>query len=290
MSAQDEPANGPSAIPLHAGIVLVALVAQNVGAAWAKSLFPVVGTAGMTALRVGLSAALLLLWWRPWRTPLARRDGLNLLVYGAMLGLMNLLIYQAFERIPIGLAIAIEVTGPLAVVLLASRRPADFAWAALAIAGLALLLPIHAHAGRLDPVGVAFAIGAAVCWALYIAFGRRVAPLPGGVSVAWGMTVAALVTVPVGAVQAGATLLSVPVLVTGLGVAVLSSMLPYLLEMRALRHLPGRVFGLVVSAAPAIGAVAGFFLLGERLSAVQWGAVALVIGASAGAALTSRGR
>ena len=280
----------PSRIPLNAGLVLLALAAQNVGAAWAKSLFPLVGTTGMTALRVGLSAVLLLAWVRPWRQPLPPRDRWNLVVYGAMLGLMNLLIYQAFERIPIGIAIAIEVTGPLAVVLLASHRVADFAWAALAIGGLALLLPVHAHAGPLDPAGVAFALGAALCWALYIAFGQRVASLRGGTAVAWGMTVAAIVTVPVGVAGAGAALLSGPVLVTGLGVAVLSSMLPYLLEMRALRHLPRRVFGLVVSAAPAIGAVAGFLLLGERLTGVQWLAGALVIGASAGAALSSRGR
>ena len=130
----------------------------------------------------------------------------------------------------------------------------------------------------------------ALCWALYIAFGQRVSSLRGGTAVAWGMAVAAIVTVPVGVAGAGAALLSGSVLLTGLAVAVLSSMLPYLLEMRALRYLPRRVFGLVVAAAPAIGAVAGFLLLAERLTGVQWLAVALVIGASAGAALSSRGR
>jgi inner membrane transporter RhtA len=264
--------------------VLAALVSQNIGAAFAKHLFPQVGSEGVTALRVGLAAALLLAYWRPWRTPLANSEIGNVLVYGLMLGLMNLLIYRAFNLIPIGVAIAIEVTGPLAVVVLASRRLRDFLWVGCAIAGLALLLPLRAGSAALDPAGVAYAAGAAACWALYIVFGKRASNLEGGHAVAWGMLAAAVFTVPVGVAYAGSALLAPPVLLAGLAVAVLSSAAPYSLEMMALRRLPRRVFGILVSAAPAIGALAGWLVLGERLAPLQWAAIGLVVLASAGSA------
>jgi inner membrane transporter RhtA len=267
--------------------VAAALVSQNIGAALAKHLFPLVGSEGVTALRVGLSACLLLLAWRPWRTPLARRDALNLALYGLMLGCMNLLIYRAFALIPIGVAIAIEVTGPIAVVLLASRRPRDFAWVACAVAGLALVLPLHPGAAPLDPAGIAWALGAAFCWAMYIVFGKRASALDGGQAVAWGMLAAAVFTVPLGVAHAGSALLAPGVLLGGLAVALLSSALPYSLEMVALARLPRRVFGMLVSSAPAIGALAGFLVLGERLAASQWLAIALVILASAGSAASA---
>jgi inner membrane transporter RhtA len=264
-----------------------ALVSQNIGAAIAKNLFPLVGSEGVTALRVGLSALLLMAAVRPWRRPLAKSDALNLLVYGLMLGCMNLLIYRAFSLIPIGVAIAIEVTGPLAVVLLASRQPRDFAWIACAALGLWLLLPLREGASALDPEGVACAIGAAVCWALYIVYGKRASTLEGNGAVAWGMLAAALFTVPVGVASAGTALLAPGALLVGLAVAVLSSAAPYSLEMVALRRLPRRVFGILVSAAPAVGALCGFFVLGERLSATQWIAIGLVMLASAGSAASA---
>jgi inner membrane transporter RhtA len=272
---------------LPSAAVMAGLVSQNVGAAFAKHLFPLVGSEGVTALRVGLSALLLMAAWRPWRQPLARADAFNLLVYGLMLGTMNLLIYRAFNLIPIGVAIAIEVTGPLAVVLLSSRRARDFAWIACATCGLALLLPIRAHAQALDPAGVAYAVGAAVCWAFYIVFGKRASTLAGGQAVAWGMLAASLFTVPLGVAYAGTALLAPGVLAVGLAVAVLSSAAPYSLEMIALRRLPRRVFGILVSSAPAVGALAGYAVLGERLDTLQWLAIALVILASAGSAATA---
>jgi inner membrane transporter RhtA len=260
------------------------LVSQNIGAAFAKHLFPLVGSEGVTALRVGLSACLLLLASRPWRRPLARRDAFNLVVYGVMLGCMNLLIYRAFALIPIGVAVAIEVTGPIAVVLLASRRARDFAWVACAVAGLALLLPIRSGAAALNPEGVAWAIGAAFCWAMYIVFGKRASSIQGGDAVAWGMLAAAVFTVPFGVAHAGGALLEPGMVLGGLAVAVLSSALPYTLEMIALARLPRRVFGMMVSSAPAVGALAGFVVLGERLATTQWLAIGLVILASAGSA------
>jgi len=263
------------------------IISVNFGAAYAKGLFPLVGSAGVTAVRVGLAAILLLAFWRPWRAPLARADMANVAIYGLMLGLMNLLIYAAFARIPIGIAIAIEVIGPLAVVVLSSRHLRDFAWVACAAGGLYLLAPTTANATALDPVGVAAALGAAFCWAMYIVFGKRVSTLKGGHVVSWGMLVAAICTVPVGLAQAGTALFAPQILLGGLVVAVLSSILPYSLEMLALSRLPRRVFGILVSAGPAVGALAGFFVLGEVLTLVQWAAIGLIVVATGGSAATA---
>ena len=282
----DEPASRDAGtLPLLA--LAASLISQNLGAAIAKSLFPVVGVEGMTALRIGLSALLLLAFWRPWRTPVARHDIANLVVYGAMLGGMNLCIYHAFGRIPIGIATAIEVTGPLAVVLAASRRALDVAWVALALAGLALLLPLRSQAA-LDPVGLLFAFGAALSWALYIVFGKRVSTLASGQAVSLGMLVAALFAVPIGIAHAGAAMAVPTTLLAGLGVALLSSAVPYSLEMAALRRMPRHVFGILVSATPAVGAACGAIVLGERLGALQWLAIGCIIVASAGGAATAR--
>ncbi len=280
--------NATAASPLAPVLAIVAsMVSVNFGAAYAKHLFPLVGSAGVTAVRVGLAACFLLAFWRPWRSLPTRADAANLAVYGLMLGAMNLLIYAAFARIPIGIAVAIEVTGPLAVVVLSSRRARDFAWVACAAAGLWLLLPIRAGAADLDPLGVAFSLGAAFCWAMYIVYGKRVSTLRGGHAVAWGMLVAALFTVPAGLAQAGTALFTPVVLLGGLAVALLSSILPYSLEMMALSRLPRSVFGMLVSAGPAVGALAGFAMLGERLDAAQWTAIALIILACGGSAATS---
>lgn len=267
--------------------ILAALVSVNAGAAWAKGLFPAVGSAGVVALRVGLSALILLAIVRPWRFPLARTDVPNIVIYGVMLGAMNLCIYRSFERIPLGIAVAIEVTGPLAVVILSSRHARDFLWVVCAGIGLWLLLPLRDTAHALDPVGVAYALAAAFCWAMYIVFGKRVSSLHGGQAVSLGLLGASALTVPFGVVQAGSALLAPAVLAGGLAVALLSSAIPYSLEMRALKRLPRRVFGILVSAGPAVAALAGFLLLDERLSIVQWLAIALVILASAGAAATA---
>lgn len=268
--------------------VLAALALQNAGAAFAKSLFPVVGAPGIAALRIGFAAMLLLAVWRPWRTRLDRAAVAWLLAYGAALGLMNLVIYLSFQRIPIGIAVAIEVTGPLAVVLLGSRRPFDFAWAALAIVGLVLLTPLTSAldmSGALDPLGVALALLAAMCWALYIVFGKRVSALvPAGPAVAIGMAVAALLTVPLGIAEAGSALFQPATLAAGAAVALLSSAIPYSVEMAALRRLPQRAFGILVASGPALAALAGWALLGESLTILQLTAIACIIAASLGGA------
>lgn len=263
-------------------------VSVNLGAAVAKNLFPVIGVEGITAFRVGFSALLLMAIFRPWRSALTRRDVVNLLIYGTVMGMMNLLIYRAFDRIPIGIAVAIEVTGPLLVALLSSRRPRDIASCALAVFGLYLLLPLNGGAGRLDPAGVAYAFGAAACWALYIVFGKRASTLQGGQAVAWGMLVASMFIVPLGVAYADVTLLTPAILLTGAVIAVLSSAIPYSLEMLALRGLPQGLFGMFSSAAPAVSAIAALLILGERLSAIQWSAIACIVAASATCAMSAR--
>lgn len=274
-------------LPLLA--ILGSVVFLGLGTSWAKhTLFPLVGAAGTTAVRVGFSALLLLLIWRPWRWPLAGADAKALAAYGVALGTMNLMFYLSLRSIPFGVAVAIEFSGPLTVALVGSRRPLDFVWLLLAVAGLGLLLPLGHGVSTLDPVGVAWALGAAVCWGLYIVFGQRVGHLHAGHSVALGLTVAALVAVPVGVAQAGTALLQPVVLAVGLGVAALSSALPISLEMVALKRLPARAFGIMTSMEPAVAALLALALLDERLSPVQWLAIGLIISASVGSALTAR--
>lgn len=278
---------GPVSVLLPVAALVTGMVSLQYGATIAKNLFPVVGAAGTSALRVGFSALILIAVWRPWRRSLARREAGWIALYGITLGVMNLLFYLAIARLPLGPAVAIEFAGPLAIALIASRRTTDFLWIGVAVAGLGLLLPI-APTSPLDPLGVALALGAALAWALYILFGQRAGRIDGGRAVSLGMLVAALVAAPFGLAEAGAALLAPGVLMAGLLVALLSSALPYSLEMFALRRLDRKSFGVLMSLEPAVAACAGFALLGERLGAVQWLAIGLVIAASAGITATSR--
>lgn len=275
------------AIPLLA--VLGSVTALGIGTSWAKQwLFPVVGAQGTTAVRVGLSAVLMLLLWRPWRWHLSRADAKAIALYGAALGGMNLMFYLSLQTLPFGLAVAIEFSGPLAVAIWSSRRPVDFVWVALAICGLCMLLPLGLTATALDPVGILYALAAAVFWALYIVFGKRAGHLHAGHSVSLGLLVAAMVVVPVGVAQAGAALLSPSVLLIGLAVAAVSSAIPISLEMMALKRLPKEAFGIMISMEPAVAAVLALVLLGEHLNALQWLAIGCIVAASMGSALTAR--
>lgn len=267
---------------LLAGVALVSSqISLNAGAAIAKQLFPAVGVEGVTAYRIGFAALLMMAIFRPWRMPLTWRQAGNVAVYGSVIGLMNLLIYRSFSHIPMGIAVAIEVSGPLTVAVLSSRRPRDFAAVGLAVLGLYFLLPIHGGVDQLDPVGVAYAAGAAVCWALYIVFGKRVSTMHGGQSVAWGMTAGALFIVPLGAWTSGAAMLTPSFMAVGLAIAVMSSALPYTLEMVSMRRLSSRTFSMFSSGAPAISALAGMLILGEHLTSTQWWAIASIVAATA---------
>lgn len=273
-------------VPLLA--VLGSVVALGIGTSFAKQLFPVVGSLGTTALRVGFSALLLVLIWRPWRWPLSRTDAWSIVRYGVALGFMNLMFYMALRTIPFGLAVAIEFSGPLTVAMLSSRRRIDFVWLLLAIIGLALLLPLDPGTAPLDPVGVLFALGAAVCWGSYIVFGKRVGHLHAGQSVALGLSVAAIAVVPIGVWHAGTALLQPGLLLYGVGVAAVSSAIPISLEMVALKRLPKEAFGVMSSLEPAVAALLGLIVLDEHLTALQWLAIALTILAAAGSAFTAK--
>lgn len=266
--------------------MFAALLSSALGAAAGKTLFPMVGAEGVTALRLGFSALVLAWIGKPWRQAFDRSLLATVAVYGVSLGLMNILIYQAFARLPLGIAVAVEVTGPLAVTLVHSRRMADILWLAAAVAGLALLIPLRTD-DAVDPIGLLFAAGAATCWALYIVFGRRFAALTPTRAVSLGMITAASIGVPFGVLNAHGSLLAWHVAVVGLGVALLSSILPYLLEMRAFRMLPPRIAGILLSTAPAISAAVGALVLGEHLSLQQWAGVVLIMSSSAGCALSS---
>lgn len=280
-----------NAVLLAIASVLLAMITIQSGASIAKQLFPVIGPTGTTALRVGFSALMLWLVFRPWRYLPQGRHWWPVIVYGACLGGMNMLFYLAIARIPLGIGVALEFTGPLAVALFSSRRRMDLVWVALALGGIILLLPDMASAEALDPIGVLLALAAGACWAGYILYGQRAGNLAsGGITVALGMTVAALFLVPLGVGTAGSALLSWEVVPLAIAVAALSSALPYSLEMIALKNLPAQSFSVLMSLEPAIAALAGFLLLSELLTLTQWLAIGLVICASLGSTLTTKKR
>ena len=258
------------------------------GTSFAKTLFPLIGAEGTSAYRVGISAVLLVAVFRPWRFRLTRADLGAVALYGVVLGAMNLSFYMSLRTIPLGLAIAIEFMGPLTLALIHSRRPVHFVCIGFAVLGLGLLLPLKSGAGSLDPAGMGLAAFAGLCWALYIVFGKRLSHLHAGQSVALGMSVAAMAVVPFGVAHAGAALLNPAIIAAGVAVAVFSSALPYSLEMVALRAIPKRTFGVVLSAEPAVGALAGLVILHERLTGQQWLAIAAIVAASVGAIATTR--
>lgn len=285
------PASTQRGVLLALLAVFVAVCCMQVGAALGKLIFPVVGAAGASALRIFFASLILLAVFRPWRALPEGRAWRPLLLYGATLGFMNLFYYLAIARIPLGIAVALEFLGPLAVAVLNSRRPSDWLYVALAVIGVAILLPIHSGAGPLDGLGVVLAILAGACWGLYIIFGQRTsAVVLAGTATAIGMVVACCVVLPVGVAQSGAALLTPHILPIAVGIALLSSAIPYSLEMLALKRLPAQTFSILMSGEPACAALSGFLILGERLSLSQWIAIACVMTASIGSSLSARKR
>lgn len=267
---------GPSSL------VVLGLVCQDAGAALAVTLFPQVGPLGMVTLRLAFSALILLAVFRPGVRARTGADWMTVLGFGLVLAAMNVLFYLALERLPLGATVTIEVLGPLVLSVVTGRRASGWLWAILAFAGVALL-------GRgglevLDPWGVLFAVLAGAAWAGYILLsartGRSFARLDG---LAIAMGIGAVVTLPFGAVAAGAALLVPAVLATGLAVAILSSAIPYGLELLALRRLPAAVFSILMSLSPAMAGLAGFVILHQALDALDVVAIALVVIASMGA-------
>jgi inner membrane transporter RhtA len=271
-------------------LLLLSMVSFMAGASIAKSLFAILSPMAVVALRTGFGTLILGAVFQPWRLRVTRATWRPLVIYGISLGLMNMLYYQALGRIPLGIATAIEFTGPLAVSIAYSRRPLDLCWAALAAGGLLLLAPVAHRGTGLDPLGVLFALAAGGCWALYIVFGRKAGASHGARTVAFGSMISACFVVPIGIAAAGPALLSPYALGLGLVIAILSTALPYPLEMAALTRLPARTFGILMSGEPAIGALFGFAFLGQHLAMQQAAAIAMIILASIGTVATSQGK
>ncbi len=275
-------------IALPVGALILAMGSIQLGAVMAKGLFPLIGAPGATALRLALASCMLLAVWRPWRMRPGPSEVRSIVIYGLAMGWMNLFFYLSLNRIPLGIAVALEFAGPLAVAMAASHRPVDFLWVALAAGGLLALLPLGIGSKPLAPAGIGFALAAGSCWALYIVFGQKAGAVHGGGTAALGTLVGAIVIVPIGISDAGAALYSPALLPAGCAVALLSSALPYSLEMYALPRLPTRTFGVLMSLSPALGALSGLCFLAERLTAIQWAAIASIMVASGGSAATSR--
>ena len=269
--------------------LIVAGTSLQAGAALAKQLFPALGPAGASGVRLSFAAALLLALFRPrlWRLGTAKWRAV--IPYGVALGGMNFSFYLALERIPLGLAVTLEFVGPLGVALVGSRRPMDLVWVLLAGAGIFLLSPWAGDASAIDPLGASLALLAGAFWAAYILVGARtVGKLTEVESVTAGMVVATAVVLPFALASGAAARMNPTLAAMGMGVAVLASALPYTLEMEALQALPPRVFGILTSLEPAIATLVGWALLDESLTASQWLAVGLVCSASAGATLSAR--
>ncbi|MDQ6694743.1 MAG: DMT family transporter [Chloroflexota bacterium] len=276
----------PNAMP-PVVLVLLAVVSVQVGAAFAKGLFPALGSLGTVFVRVGFAAIVLLVAWRPrirrGEGVYTRVDYLSVVLFGIALAAMNATFYAALSRIPLGIAVTLEFVGPLAVAVFGSRRPLDLLWAVLAAVGILLLAPIG-QAATIDPIGIAFALTAGGCWAAYILLSARVGrAFPGGSGLALSMAIAAVLLAPMGIWQAGTALLDPQLLFVGAAVAMLSSVIPYSLELEALRRLPAHVFGVLLSTEPAIAALAGFVILAEALNWREMVALALITIAAVGA-------
>ena len=273
---------------LPVATLVAAMLSFQFGASMAKRLFPSVGAEGATALRISWAALMLAPIFRPWRVQVTRRTLPPLLGYGVSLGCMNLLFYMALRTVPLGMAVALEFIGPLAVAVAGSRRWREFACVGLALVGLSLLLPIGRAAAAVDTKGALFALGAGGCWALYIVFGQMAGRAHGPATAAFGMVIATLVVLPVGILHAGPALFAPGLVATGILVAGFSSALPYSLEMVTLTRLPARTYGVLTSMEPASGALMGLIFLHERLGARQLLAVLAVMLASIWATLSTR--
>lgn len=277
-----------SSVWMPVAVILIAMMSIQSGASLAKSLFPLIGAPGVTALRIALGTLILVVVFKPWRLRFKKEQRLPLLFYGLALGGMNYMFYLSIQTIPLGIAVALEFTGPLAVALFSSRRPVDFIWVILAVLGLWFLLPLGQSISQIDLTGAALALGAGACWAVYILTGQRAGEEHGPATVALGSLIAAVIFVPIGMAQATDSIWQWSILPVGLAVAILSTALPYSLEMIALTRLPTRIFGTLMSMEPALAAISGMMFLGETLTLVQTLALCSIIAASMGSTLTMR--
>lgn len=267
--------------PVAISLVLGGIATVQIGAAFATSLFDEVGPAGTVFLRIGLAALVLMAIWRP-SFRLAERARNDVVALGFTLAAMNLSFYLALDRIPLGIAVTLEFVGPLGVAIWGSRRRKDLVWVGFAAAGLLLLSPVPGSG--LDALGCGLALLAGLFWGTYIIVTARVGrALEGGAPLAIAMSIAALFTIPVGLADGGGDLFDAEVLLIGLAVALASSVIPYSLELEALRRLPEGTFGVLMSLEPAVAATVGFIALDQDLAARELAAIGLVLVASVGA-------
>lgn len=280
-------AAGPFAVLLAVLATIAAMASFQVGAAAAKGLFPALGPQGAATLRLGLGALMLLALARPWRAWPRSAPLLPMIGLGASMAAVILMFYLALERLPLGIAMALQFLGPLAIAIFGTRRPSDLVWAALAVAGVWRLVGFGTDVAGLDPVGVAFGLGAAAGWASYILCGRVASAAFGASTAALSVSIAAVLLLPLGLAHAGSALFSPALLPLALLVALLSSAIPFSLEFYAMRRLPAPTFAVMTSLEPALGVLAGLVLLHERLGLGQIAGVAMVIAAAAGAAWSS---
>ena len=269
--------------PSPVGLVLLAIISVQFGSALAKSLFGELGMWGVVSLRVSFSTVVLFSLWRlKWHSQI-RQNFRLIVIFGIVFAAMNSCFYAAIDRIPLGIAISLEFSGPLGLALLKSQRWLDGLWVLLAGAGILLLTPLSGS--TVDGGGIVLALAAGFFWALYILLAARVGQrLPGIEGLAWALAVSSVLLLPIGIATAGSALLNPKLLALGAGVALLSTTVPYSFEMMALRSLPVKVFGVILSLEPMAGVLAGFLILGERLSARSLSACLLVSIAAAGAA------
>ncbi len=267
--------------------LLGSILSIQLGSSYAKLLFPAIGPLPTVMLRVTLAAIMVLAIFRPkWPVKEAIKP---VLLYGACLGLMNCAFYLALTRIPLGICVALEFTGPLTVALLSSKKKIDLVWVAFAALGIFLILPLHVD-GQLDPIGIVLALLAGTGWGLYIVFGKKVSALiDEQTAVSLGMGVAAAITLPFGISTIQLAQLTPHIWLQTLNVAVMASAIPYVLEMIALKRISTTTFGVLMSIEPAMAAVSGLLILHETLTVVQWLAILCIMVASGGSAATSRG-
>jgi inner membrane transporter RhtA len=273
---------------LPIGALIGAMISIQYGATLAKDLFASFGAERTTFLRLVAGAIILGVLMRPWRARPSRRVLLPLSMYGATLAAMNLLFYMALKTIPLGIASALQFVGPLLVATLTSRRAIDFAWIGLATTGIVLMVPPIRTEQSLDPAGVVLALAAGACWALYIICGQKAGRELGSHATAIGMMIAAILVLPIGLSQPGATWFEPSVLLSAAVIGLFSSALPFSLEMIALTRLPARTYGTLTSMEPVIGAILGLVLLNETLTLLQWGGIIGIVSAVLGTTMTTR--
>jgi len=267
--------------------ILLSIVSVQVGAALAKGLFPILGAAGTTTIRIGISALILLAFNRPNIKKLTKIQWKAIIPYGLCLGAMNGIYYLSLSRIPLGLAVALEFIGPLMLSVFSSKRMIEYLWAVLAIIGIALITPWNGEGA--DLFGIIMALLAGVFWAGYIVLGKRTsAVIDGSQAVTVGMVFAIAVILPFGIADGGLANFTTAMIPSAIALGLLCSAIPFSLEIGALKHMPAKTFSILMSLEPAVAAICGVFILKEFLSVVEWLAVVVIVIASLGATLTGK--